>query len=136
MRFPAAERRETPGALASDQRLEAGVEDRGLGPQSAQSLGFREEAVIEVEGGPHLHEHAIMMQICQGGEHRRTRRLAGASRAKWGMHASERGLALDGWDRVPGSSPTSAPPVPSRAGDVAASPPERTLPAGPFAARR
>jgi hypothetical protein len=49
----AAESGQTPGALPGDQRLESGVEHRRLHPQSAQPLGLREEAVIDVEGRAH-----------------------------------------------------------------------------------
>jgi hypothetical protein len=60
-----AERGQAFGALAGDQRLESGVEYGGFHLQSAQALGLREEAVIDVEGGSHMHQSAIAMQICQ-----------------------------------------------------------------------
>jgi hypothetical protein len=60
-----AERGQALRALAGDQRLESGVEYGGFHLQSAQTPGLREEAVIDVEGGAHMHQSAIMMQICQ-----------------------------------------------------------------------
>jgi hypothetical protein len=53
-------------ALAGDQCLEAGVEYGGLRLQPAQAASLRKETVIDVEGGPHMHQSAILMQICQG----------------------------------------------------------------------
>jgi hypothetical protein len=41
------------------------VEYGGLRLQPAQTASLCEETVIDVEGGPHMHQSAIVMQICQ-----------------------------------------------------------------------
>lgn len=88
-RLRAAERGESSGAFAGDERIESGVDYRGFLLKSAQPSGFVEKRIVEVEGCSHMHQYARFMQLGQpvlqpgsmlGAATTRSRQAAGWSR--------------------------------------------------------
>jgi hypothetical protein len=54
----ATQRRQPPGALASDQRPQTGMDHGRLAGDAAEPLRFLHESVIEIQSRPHAYEYA------------------------------------------------------------------------------
>src|SRR5579872_5123341 len=63
--FGSTQGRQTPRAFPSDQGLQPRMQHSGLLPQTAQLLRLGQELVIDDQGGSHMHDSAICMQIRQ-----------------------------------------------------------------------
>lgn len=59
--FGAAERRQSLGAFASDERFEPGPDHGGLLAKAAQSCGSTEQCIVDVQRRAHMHQYARVM---------------------------------------------------------------------------
>ena len=63
--FGAAESRQAPGAFSGDQRFKAGPDHRCFLAQAAQLRRPVQQGVVNVQGGPHMHQYARLIHMRQ-----------------------------------------------------------------------